>query len=433
MNPDPQLLSPDRKFQLVTNIKCRRVGDKFLWVAPAKGAFFVLNRNEHRVFGLLVAGHTPAAALQRLSPEADERKIWRWWETLRTVAAKMARWGFVRGIGGDLYPYSLNPERFARLHITKRCQLRCIHCYSNSGPDCSAHDELPTSRWKALIEEFAASGGTHLLFTGGEPLIRRDCSELLECAKKSRLFTRILTNGLLVPRYLDVLVATVSGIQVSLGSPEEESNDLIRGTGTYRHIVHALDLLVKTPIHVQVGITAMVQNWRAIERSLLHFAERYDGTGMHFHVGMGVCRHGRGFGLGNDLDTERIRFRLLALVDEVNRTSSRKVISVSPGCGYCEQLVVGPEGNIYPCHLLEGVIGHVDDMPLKRFFPRLRALAKRHQVGYMETCKTCDLRKLCGGTCRIVNEALTGSRFRPDCSKQDRAQKLRNLAHWAMG
>ena len=95
-----------------------------------------------------------------------------------------------------------------------------------------------------------------------------------------------------VPRYLDILAATLNGIQVSLGSPEEESNDLIRGKGTYKRILQAIDLLVETPIHVQVGITAMAQNWRAIENSLVRFAERYRGTGLQFHVGMGICRRG---------------------------------------------------------------------------------------------------------------------------------------------
>ncbi len=108
----------------------------------------------------------------------------------------------------------------------------------------------------------------------------------------------------------------------------------------------------------------------------------------------------------------------------------RKVISVSPTCGYCEQLVIGPQGHIYPCHLLEGAIGHIDDMPLQQFLPRLRVLAKRHQVGYLKTCNSCDLRNACGGTCQIVNESLKGSKFIPICSSQDRAEKLRNLIHW---
>ncbi len=416
---------------MIPNIKYKKVGDKYFWIAPAKGAFIVMDRKEHQILKLLASGLSPISALQRICTKADEKVLLQRWDLIRRVVVKTTRWGFIRNIRGEVYPYNLKPERFARLHITKKCQLRCIHCYADSGPDSPTDLELPTARWKALIEEFARADGTHLLLTGGEPLVRRDCGELLDCAKKNGLSTRILTNGLLVPKYLDVLAATLSGVQISLGSPEEKSNDLIRGKGTYKKILHALDLLVNTSLQVQVGITAMAQNWQAIEQGFLSFVERYNGTGLKFHIGMGVCQHGRGFELGNKLDTERIRFRILSLVDEANKNFSRKIIYESLSCGYCEQLVVAPDGHIYPCHLLEGVIGHIDDMPIQQFFPRIRALAKRHQVGYMETCKACDLRKACGGTCRIVNQKVTGSKFKPVCSKQDQAQKLRNLVFWA--
>jgi radical SAM protein with 4Fe4S-binding SPASM domain len=425
------LLSLHRKLPLISNIKCSKVDGRYFWIAPAKGTFLVLDGKEHHIFELLISRISPAGVLLRLSTESDEEALLKQWDLVRSVVVKAARWGFVRGIKGDVYTYTLNPEKFARFHITKKCQLRCIHCYSDSGPRYRGDNELPTARWKALIEEFANVGGTNLLITGGEPLVRADCGDLLECAKKSGLSTRMLTNGLLVPKYIDVLSATLTGLQISLGSPEEKSNDNIRGKGTYKKILRALDLLVKTPIRVQVGITAMARNWRAIEDGFLRFAERYEGSGLKYHIGMGVCRHGRGYDLHDGFNIERVRFKLLALVDEANKTSARKIIHESPSCGYCEQLVVGPDGHIYPCHLLEGIIGHIDDMPIQQFFPRIRALAKRHQVGYMETCKDCNLRKACGGTCRIVNKKLAGSKFTPTCSKKDQVDKLRNLVYWA--
>lgn len=164
---------------------------------------------------------------------------------------------------------------------------------------------------------------------------------------------------------------------------------------------------------------------------MINFARRYEGAGLKYHIGMGVCRHGRGFGLNDDLETERIRFRILALVNEVNKTSPQHVINECLSCGYCEQLVIGPDGNIYPCHLLEGAIGHVNDMPLHDFFFKIRDIAKQHQVENMEICKNCDLRKICGGTCRVINKKFNGSKLKPTCSSKEQSEKMRSLVYWA--
>lgn len=425
------LLLPDYKIQLATDIKYKKIGSRYFWISPEKGVFVVLNHDEHQILAFLKSGLSPVSILQRLSAVADEDSLTKKWNNILGVVVKLARSGFVCGVRGETYPYTLNPERFARLHITKKCQLRCIHCYANSSPDCPTVDELPTTRWKTFIEDFARNGGTHLLLTGGEPLLRHDITDLLECGKKNGLSIRMLTNGLLVPKYISVLTETLSGIQISLGSPEEKSNDLIRGKGTYKKILRTIDMLVKTPLQVQVGITAMPQNIQAIEKDFLQLAQRYNGAGIKFHIGMGVCRHGRGCEIESDFDTEQNRFKLLSLLAEANQVPTRKVICETLSCGYCEQIVIGPDGNIYPCHLLEGTIGHIDKIAIQKLVPRLRTLSELHQVSYMETCKDCDLRKVCGGTCRIVNKKLTGSKLKPACSQEDRAEKLRNLIYWA--
>lgn len=423
--------SPEQKVRLIPGIKSSRIDDKFCWISPKKGVFMFLNGDEHIVMKHLKCGHTPAEVLGLICKSNNEKTLLRRWGLINDLIIKAMRWGFVIDATSNYYGYILKPERFARLHLTGRCQLNCIHCYADSGPNIGSDHELSISRWKQLINEFSSSGGANLLFTGGEPLLRDDCTDLFMYASEKGLVSRLLTNGLLVPKYIDVLKNTITGAQVSLGSPDKKTNDLIRGKGTYEKILRAIDLLIKTPIKVQVGITAMAQNWLAIEKFLPNFATRYEGSGLKFHIGMGVCQHGRGCELGNNFNTEQIRFRLLDLLNEVNKTSVRKVIAETPSCGYCEQLVVGPDGHIFPCHLLDGTIGHIDDQPLTQVFTKLKAISRRHQVGYMETCKTCDIRKACGGTCRVINKKVNGSTLKPICNTNDREQKLRNLAHWA--
>ncbi|MEI6634576.1 MAG: radical SAM protein, partial [Chlamydiota bacterium] len=77
---------------------------------------------------------------------------------------------------------------------TRRCNLKCIHCYSNSA-DIDYPDELTTEEGKILIDNLASFGSPVILFSGGEPLLRPDLLELAAFAVAHGLRTALSTNG----------------------------------------------------------------------------------------------------------------------------------------------------------------------------------------------------------------------------------------------
>lgn len=79
----------------------------------------------------------------------------------------------------------------------RRCNLSCIHCYSNSANQDYA-GELTTAQAKAMIDDLAAFKVPVLLFSGGEPLMRPDLFELNEHARARGIRTVISTNGTLI-------------------------------------------------------------------------------------------------------------------------------------------------------------------------------------------------------------------------------------------
>lgn len=80
---------------------------------------------------------------------------------------------------------------------TRTCNLRCIHCYSNS--DEKQYDgELNTNEAKTFIDDLAAFKVPVILFSGGEPLIRSDFFELAAHAKQTGIRPTISTNGTLI-------------------------------------------------------------------------------------------------------------------------------------------------------------------------------------------------------------------------------------------
>lgn len=82
-------------------------------------------------------------------------------------------------------------------NMTRRCNLRCVHCYAHAR-DRDFPDELTTEEARVMIDDLAAFGVPVLLFSGGEPLMRPDLPELAEYAVGKGMRAVISTNGTLI-------------------------------------------------------------------------------------------------------------------------------------------------------------------------------------------------------------------------------------------
>lgn len=79
-------------------------------------------------------------------------------------------------------------------NATRACNLRCLHCYSNAGSAAAPH-ELSHSEALALIDDLAGLRVPVLLFSGGEPLLRPDLTELIAYAADRGIRPAVSTNG----------------------------------------------------------------------------------------------------------------------------------------------------------------------------------------------------------------------------------------------
>jgi len=127
-------------------------------------------------------------------------------------------------------------------NVTKRCNLRCIHCYAGAQED-EATDEIGTSAAKAIIDDLAAFGCPVLLFSGGEPLARSDLLELASHAVSKGMRAVISTNGTLITpslaRELKSIGLSYVGISIDGG---EEIHDRFRGVpGSFRRAMQGLE------------------------------------------------------------------------------------------------------------------------------------------------------------------------------------------------
>ena len=82
-------------------------------------------------------------------------------------------------------------------NCTRRCQLKCVHCYADAA-DEDFPGELNHEEGRALLEDLAGFGVPVVLFSGGEPLLRPDLFELAAYTKQLGMRAVLSTNGALI-------------------------------------------------------------------------------------------------------------------------------------------------------------------------------------------------------------------------------------------
>ena len=130
------------------------------------------------------------------------------------------------------------------MNITKKCNLRCIQCFSNSG--FIKDKELTTEEFYKLFDDMNKNGTFYICLGGGEPFTRADLFDILEYGKKKQLAISIVSNGLLLNKEilerlnnldLDYLWISFEGLK--------ENHEKLRGPGTFDRTIKTLELLRK--------------------------------------------------------------------------------------------------------------------------------------------------------------------------------------------
>lgn len=165
-----------------------------------------------------------------------------------------------------LLQFSKDKRPVVIMNITKRCNLRCVHCYAgSSGP--AADDELSTSEWLRVLDDLAEFGCPVVLFSGGEPLMHPDILTLAKHATSSGMRAVISTNGTLItPKTADELADVgLSYVGVSLDGAEE-THDRFRGVkGAFESAIQGIRNAQAAGIKTGIRFTMTRRNVKDID------------------------------------------------------------------------------------------------------------------------------------------------------------------------
>ncbi len=160
-------------------------------------------------------------------------------------------------------------------NFTNRCNLSCLHCYSKAGLD--ATDKLTTEKIFETIESMKRAGVKFIIFSGGEPLTRKDIFDIAAKCKDEGIMTYLSTNGLYInPGNVQRIIDTFGYIGISIDG-DEKIHDYFRGlTGSYNKSLQAIDLIHEAGGRVGIRFTITKET----KESLPHIFELAERKGI---------------------------------------------------------------------------------------------------------------------------------------------------------
>jgi mycofactocin biosynthetic radical S-adenosylmethionine protein MftC len=189
--------------------------------------------------------------------------------------------GAARPQGGTLvqqFEYGLDAPICLTWELTYACNLECAHCLSSSGRRDPR--ELNTEQCKAVIDELQRMQVFYVNIGGGEPTIRPDFWELLEYAVDHQVGVKFSTNGVRINAERARFLASTDyvDVQISLDGATAEVNDYVRGPGSYKTALRALQNLKDAGFKdAKISVVCTRQNIGQLDE-FKALADRYGAT-----------------------------------------------------------------------------------------------------------------------------------------------------------
>ncbi|MHB9130845.1 MAG: 12,18-didecarboxysiroheme deacetylase [Armatimonadota bacterium] len=351
-----------------------------------------------------------------------------------------------------LLQFSQDKKPVVVWNVGRRCNLRCVHCYAHSR-DEEYTNELTHEEGLKLIDDLAAFGAPVLLFSGGEPLMRPDITELIKYARERGMRAVISTNGTLITPELAAKLKEfgLSYVGISLDGLEE-INDKFRGVkGAFNMAMEGIHNCMEAGIKVGLRFTMNKRNVQDLNGIFdLLYEERIPRI-CFYHL----VYAGRGTKLVADALSHEESRDAVDLI--INRTAEMhqagfpaEVLTVDNHCDgpylYLRQLRENPERAAQTLELLQmnggnstgiGIgcvswdgqvhadqfwrhysFGNVRERPFSEIWTDtsdpLMGCLKNRKPCLKGRCAECKWLDICNGNFRVRAEAVTESVWDPD-------------------
>jgi len=314
------------------------------------------------------------------------------------------------------FTHSFSAPLRVDLALTFRCQNNCVHCYAG-GPHETP--ELDTEQWKQVIDRLHQIGVFILTFTGGEPTLREDLTELLLYAQNKGIVTGLITNGrrLKDKTYVRKLEkAGLDFVQVTLESHKPAIHDLMTGTeGSWKETVAGIKNAVISEIYVTTNTTLSKHN----ASTFLDTIDFLKKLGVAAFGCNSLIYSGKAKGISEDfaLSVETLGDLLPRIRDKANQLGLKFLwytptqycrfdpVKLGLGVKSCSaaniSTCIGPNGDVYPCQSYFQSLGNILKENWQHIWHNPLATSIRKREYAEPKCRDCPQLQICGGGCPL--------------------------------
>jgi MoaA/NifB/PqqE/SkfB family radical SAM enzyme len=299
---------------------------------------------------------------------------------------------------------ALASKRFSNvdLDFTRRCNLRCAHCYADAGPADAG--ELSTEELRGLLDQVAELQTLSVTVgSGGEAMLRPDLLDILAYGRGKGLLMFLVTNGLLLtPEIAQRLKELRVVVSVSLDGASAEAHNAVRGhPQAFEQAIAALKLLKATGCVTAVNLTLNKRNYHEMPRFLAlvrSLGLKYVSVNRMIPVGRGAANahllmngaefkqavHDLRAHIGPDLvmsSQDPILDRAFKTVTRAageQRTGIEMVYACTAGL---TSFAVKANGDVVPCRMIPVPVGNVREASLQAIWDGARFDREKERLG----------------------------------------------------
>jgi heme b synthase len=324
--------------------------------------------------------------------------------------------------------------------ITRRCNLRCVHCRSSSEMEVKGHPDFPVEEAFRIIDDISSYAKPVMVLSGGEPLLRQDVFDIARYGTDKGMRMCLATNGTLVTDEIceNIKSSGIRIVSLSLdGSTEAVHDDFRSQKGAFEGTINAAHLFKKYGIEFIINSSFTKRNQEEIPK-VCKLAKELGATAWYMFM---IVPTGRGEDIMSELiskeeyeeildwhyemekDEHDMLVRptcaphyyrvVLQHAKEEGKKFQRRTLKFSTGGAkgcIAGQLIclIDVDGNVLPCSYFPKSAGNIREKPFKEIWENSELFKElRDFKSYKGRCGSCEYITVCGG-CRARAYAIHG-------------------------
>ena len=330
--------------------------------------------------------------------------------------------------------------RWIAWEITRRCNLKCVHCRSSSELEIVDHPDFSFETATRIIDDIASYASPVLVLSGGEPLLRKDVFDIADYGTSKGFRMCLATNGTLVTTEIcrKIKESGIKMVSLSLDGAKAETHDNFRNQkGAFEGTMNAIKLFKEHDIPFLVNSSFTLRNRKEIP-DIYQLVKGLGATAWYMFM---IVPTGRGEDIMAELIPQEIYDEILEWHYEVEQQENELLMRPtcaphyyriirekakeqgekvkrrnlkfstggSKGC-LAGQLIclIDVDGNVLPCSYFPKSAGNLLETPFKEIWEKSELfLNLRDFKKYKDNCGKCEYVGVCGG-CRARAYSMKG-------------------------